>query len=106
WRADGYQRALVPELDNAGERSSGGLGIAATGLRHPELRGALSGEVSQAALGLGRGNLGEHVGGGDPFDREPAHGDVAVGSGNLDQDGSIVLGQSPDGFAAHADVAV
>src|SRR6185436_3242091 len=75
-------------------------------VRCPQLRGPLAREVSQAALGLGGGELGEHVGRGDPFDREPAHADVAVGTSDLDEEGSVVHGQSLDGFGAHADVAV
>ena len=68
--------------------------------------GALTGEVPQAALRLGGRELGEHVGGGDPLDREAAHAYIAVGPGDLDQGGRVVRGQSPDGFGANPGVAV
>ena len=88
------------------ERRAGLVGVLAARVRHPQLRGALAGELAQAAFGLGRGDLREHVGFVDLLDRDSAHADVAVGSSDLDQDGSVVRGQSPDGFGADADVAV
>jgi hypothetical protein len=75
-------------------------------VRQPQLRRALAREISQAALALGRGNVGEHGGGGDPLDREPAHTGVAVATSDLDQNCSVVRGQGPDGLGAHADIAV
>ena len=61
----------------------------------PQLRRALAREVAQAALGLGGGDLREHVGFVDLLDRESAHADVAIGPSNLNEDGSVVRGQGP-----------
>ncbi|HEY0993655.1 MAG TPA: hypothetical protein VGD80_41660, partial [Kofleriaceae bacterium] len=89
-----------------GQRGAGVVGVLAARVRQPELRRALAREISQAAFGLGGRDLGQHGGGGDPLDREPAHTGVAVGPSDLDQECSVVRGQGPDGLGAHADIAV
>ena len=73
---------------------------------HAQLSRALACVITQAAFGLGRGDLREDVAFVDLLDRDSAHADVTVGSSNLNKDGSVVRGQSPDGFGANANVAV
>ena len=100
------ERVLIAELDDAGQRGAGGLRVVAARGVLPQLGRAFARVVAQAALGLGGGDLGEHVGLVDLLDRESAHADVAIGASHLNKDGSVVGGQSPDGFGADANVAV
>ncbi|MCW5808165.1 MAG: hypothetical protein KIT31_37795 [Deltaproteobacteria bacterium] len=100
------QRALIAALDDPGERLVRVVGVVAAGDGRPQARGALPGEVAQAALALRGGDVREDLGGSDLLDRDATHTGVAIGSSDLDQDGSVIGGQGPNGLGAHADVAV
>ena len=100
------QRVLIAELDDPGERGTRDLGVFFARDVLPQLGRALARVVAQAAFGLGLGDLGEYGSLVDPLDRESAHADVTIASSHLMKDGSVVRGQSPDGFGAYANVAV
>ena len=100
------QRVLIAELDDSAEAFVGLVFVIAARVRAPQLGRAFAGEIAQAAFGLRSCDLGEHGGFVDLLDRDTAHADVAVGSSNLNKDGSVVCGQSLDGLGADADVAV
>jgi hypothetical protein len=101
------QRAIVAQLEQAGQRVSGeGVVLVLAGGLHPQLGGAAAGEVAVGAIALALGELGEQLDAFELLDGDPAYPGILVGLGDGGEDVGFVGRQGADSLEAHLDVAV